>query len=184
MPASEKRPKPLGAVARLMLGMNGPLAPYAGPYSTYRLFEWYMAVTMVLIAFTLALPGNTMERAALKPMVAAGFTEANLATFFAAVGAVRVLALFLNGKINNSRGGPAGAYIRAFCAAGGCIIMGQLTFALVYDAFTATSPSFFIPVLGTAAGFEALSVYIAVLDAAKRRGTRLGRALDQLEKAV
>lgn len=36
-----------------------PMHP-AGPYSTYRLFEWCMASMMVLIAFTLAMPGDTM----------------------------------------------------------------------------------------------------------------------------
>ena len=32
----------------------------AGPYSTYRLFEWSMAVMMLLIAITLILPGDTI----------------------------------------------------------------------------------------------------------------------------
>lgn len=156
----------------------------AGPYSTYRLFEWCMATMMVLIAITLAMPGETMERAALKPIADMGFTEENMALFFGAVGSVRVMALYLNGYINNIVVGPKGAYTRAACAAAGCFIMGQFTGALVYDAFRLSSAaSFVIPVFGTLAGFEGLSVYIAVLDGVSRK-SRLGKALDQLEKVA
>lgn len=156
----------------------------AGPYSTYRLFEWCMAMMMVLIAVTLAMPGETMERAALKPIAEMGFTEENMALFFGAVGSVRVMALYLNGYINNIVVGPKGAYTRAACAAAGCFIMGQFTGALIYDAIRLSdAASFVIPVFGTLAGFEALSVYVAVLDGVSRR-SRLGKALDQLEKAV
>lgn len=161
-----------------------PLLPAhpAGPYSTYRLFEWCAAIMSVLIAITLAMPGDTMERAALKPIAEMGFTEANMAMFFGAVGSIRVMALYLNGYINNVRTGPKGAYARAFGAAAGCFIMGQLTGALVYDAFcVARAPSFVIPVFGTLAGFEAISVYIAVLDGVSRK-SRIGKALAALEE--
>lgn len=167
-------------------GARRPLLPMhpAGPYSTYRLFEWCMATMMVLIAFTLALPGDTMERAALRPIAEMGFSEANMAMVFGSVGAVRVCALFMNGFINNARVGPKGAYARAFGAAVGCIIMGQFSVALVWDAFTvAHAPSFVIPVFGTLAGFECLSVYIAVLDGVARK-TRLAQAIAQLEKVA
>lgn len=163
--------------------MRRPLLPAhpAGPYSTYRLFEWCMATMMVLIAFTLAMPGDTMERGALKPIAEMGFSEANMALLFGSVGAVRIMALFLNGYINNANTGPKGAYFRAFGAGVGCLIMGQFAFALVWDALAvAHAPSFVIPVFGTLAGFEALSVYIAVLDGVSRK-TRLGRALAALD---
>lgn len=155
----------------------------AGPYSTYRLFEWSMAVMMLLIAFTLVLPGDTMERNALKPISDMGFSEENMAWFFGSIGILRAMALYLNGHINNIVVGPKGAYIRAVCAAGGCFIMGQFCAALIYDAFKATAPSFIIPVFGTLAMFEALSVYIAVLDGVSRK-SRIGKALDQLERVV
>ncbi|MBB2961176.1 hypothetical protein [Methylobacterium sp. R2-1] len=141
----------------------------AGSYSTYRLFEWRMATMMVLIAFTLAMPDDTMLRNALKPIAEMGFSEANM-------------ALFLNGCINNVRVGPRGAYARAIGAGIGCLIMGQFAIALIYDAFTvAHAPSFVIPVFGTLAGFEAISVYIAVLDGVSRR-SRLGKAPAALEE--
>ncbi|CAO4177188.1 hypothetical protein [Methylorubrum extorquens] len=171
-----------------MPGSNGaarrPLLPMhsAGPYSTYRLFEWCMATMMVLIAFTLAMPGDTMERNALKPIAEMGFSEANMALIFGCAGSVRVMALFLNGYINNVRVGPKGAYARAVGAGTGCLIMGQFAMALIYDAFTvAHAPSFVIPVFGTLAGFEAISVYIAVLDGVSRR-SRIGKALAALEE--
>jgi len=163
--------------------MRKPLLPMhpAGPYSTYRLFEWCAATMMLLMAFTLAMPGDTMERNALRPIAEMGFSEANMATVFGSVGAIRVMALFLNGFINNQRVGPKGAYARAFGAAVGCLIMGQFTFALIYDAVeVAHAPSLNIAVFGTIAGFEALSVYIAVLDGVSRK-TRIGKALTQLE---
>ena len=178
-----KRAARLGA---RMIGADQPRKPLlpmhpAGPYSTYRLFEWFAATTMVLMAVTLAMPGDTMERNALKPIAEMGFSEANMAMIFGSVGAVRMCALFMNGFINNARVGPKGAYARAFGAMIGCLIMGQFTFALIFDAATvAHSPSLNIPIFGTIAGFELLSVYIAVLDGVSRK-SRIGKALVQLE---
>jgi len=54
----------------------------ACPSSTYWLFEWCMATMMVLIALTLAMPGDTMERSALKPIAHMGFSEPNMALIF------------------------------------------------------------------------------------------------------
>ena len=160
-----------------------PMHP-AGPYSTYRLFEWCMASMMVLIALTLSMPGDTMERNALRPIAEMGASEANMAMVFGSVGAIRIIALFLNGFINNHVVGPKGAYFRAFGAAVSCVIMGRFTIPLIWDACTvAHSPSLNIPVFGTLAWFEALSVYIAVLDGVSRK-SRIGAALDKLEKVA
>ena len=136
---------------------------------------------MLLIAVTLAMPGDTMERAALKPIAEVGFNEGNTAFFFGAVGVLRVTALWLNGHINNGITKPNGANVRAVCSALGALVMGQLTLALVVDAFTAEAPSFVIPVFGTLTIFEAISCYVARLDAVDRR-SRLGRALAALER--
>ncbi|CAO4150482.1 hypothetical protein PKCBPO_03191 [Methylorubrum thiocyanatum] len=105
-----------------------------------------------------------------------------MALIFGCVGSVRVMALFLNGYINNVRIGHKGAYARVAGAAVGCAIMGQFATALMWDAlFVAHAPSFVIPVFGTLAGFEALSVYIAVLDGVSRK-SRIGKALAALEE--
>jgi hypothetical protein len=150
----------------------------AGPYSTYRLFEWYSSVTMLLMAFTLALPGDTLERGALKPIADMGVSEESLAVFFTCIGAVRCLALYLNGHINNFKVGPKGAVIRAVCATLGCFIFSQFTMALIYDGmYVANAPALNIGVFGAMAGFEALSVYIAVQDA-QVRNSRLAAAVD------
>nr|USU31141.1 hypothetical protein NG677_17585 [Methylobacterium sp. OTU13CASTA1] len=160
-------------------GARKPLIPAhpAGPYSTYRLFEWCMAVMMVLIACTLAMPGDTLDRGALKPLANIGMTEENMAFFFTMVGSVRCLALYLNGHINNFRVGPKGAIIRACCSALGCFVLGQFTAALIYDAiFVSSAPALNIPIFGALAGFEALSVYVAIQDSVTRN-ERLSAAL-------
>ncbi len=51
------------------------------------------------------------------------------------------------------------------CSGLGALVMAQLTLALVVDAFTAEAPSFVIPVFGTLTLFEAISCYVARLDA-------------------
>ncbi|MGY2048932.1 hypothetical protein [Methylobacterium sp. JK268] len=154
----------------------------AGPYSSHRLFEWAMAVMMLSIALTLALPGDTMERASLKPIADLGLGESSMATFFGIAGVLRIIALYFNGYLNNGLVRPNGANIRAICAGFGALIMGQLTLALVVDAFSSEAPSFVIPVFGTLAVFEAVSCYVARVDAVDRR-TRLGEALAALEQA-
>ena len=48
---------------------------HAGPYSSNRLFEWVMAIAMFLMAVTLALPGDSLDRGALRQLAEAGFSE-------------------------------------------------------------------------------------------------------------
>ncbi|MEH3144409.1 MAG: hypothetical protein PGN34_03460 [Methylobacterium frigidaeris] len=141
----------------------------AGPCSVNRQFEWAMAVMMLLVAMTLALPGDTLERNSLRPVAALGFSEGNMAFFFGVVGTLRSVALFLNGHINNGLARPNGANVRAVCSGFGAVIMGQLTLALVLDALSADAPSFVIPVFGTLTLFEAISCYVARRDAVARR---------------
>lgn len=103
-----------------MRRLPSPLVPdegAPGPYSAHRLFEWAVAVMMVLIALTLALPGDTMERGALAPLARAGFAEGNMAGFFGVVGALRGLALYANGNLN-----PQGAMVRALSALAGALV--------------------------------------------------------------
>lgn len=150
-----------------------PLAPFedsAGPYSAHRLFEWAMAVMMVLTALTLALPGDTMERGALAPLARSGFTEENMAVFFGIVGALRGLALYANGNLQ-----PSGAMIRAFGALAGALVWGQMTLALLGDAVYASAPSLMIPVFGTLTMFDLLSCYRARTDAGRRQDGLLSR---------
>lgn len=141
-----------------------------GPYSAHRLFEWAVAVMMVLMALTLALPGDTMERGALAPLAQAGFTEGNMAGFFGVTGALRGLALYANGNLN-----PQGALVRAVGAIAGAVVWGQMTLALLVDAFDAAAPSLMIPVFGTLTMFDLLSCYRARIDAGRRHDAALAR---------
>ncbi len=134
-----------------------------------------MAIMMILIAVTLAMPGDTLERTALRPIAALGATEENMAAFYGVVGVMRAFALYMNGHINNGRVFPSGANIRAFCALGGALVWGQLTLALFIDAIHANSPSLNIPVFGTLTMFELLSCYIARRDAVRRQDTLEGQ---------
>ncbi|WP_063928381.1 hypothetical protein [Methylobacterium aquaticum] len=161
------------------MGLSDPDPSHpAGPYSSERLFEWAIAVMMVMIAVTLAMPGDTLERTALRPIAALGATEENMATFYAVVGIARGFALYMNGHINNGRVFPSGAYIRAWCALFSAVVWGQLTLALFMDAFHANSPSLNIPVFGTLTMFELLSCYIARRDAVRRKDTLEGQIED------
>ncbi|GJD52415.1 hypothetical protein OPKNFCMD_5180 [Methylobacterium crusticola] len=149
----------------------------AGPCGAHRLFEWAMAVMMLLVAVTLALPGDTLERAALRPVAELGVPESAMAACFAAIGTLRAAALYLNGHVNNGLVRPSGATVRAACAALGAMVMGQLTLALVVDAVSAQAPSFVIPVFGTLTLFEAVSCYVARRDAVARRTPGQARAV-------
>ncbi|WP_177202151.1 hypothetical protein [Methylobacterium sp. ap11] len=115
---------------------------------------------VLLIAATLAMPGDPMERASLEPLAEHGFSEGDMAFFPGAVGVLRVTALWLNGHIDNGITKPNGADIRAVCSGLCALVMGQLTLALVVDAFTAEAPSYVIPVFGT------LTIFVGVVVAA------------------
>lgn len=149
-----------------------PIEHIAGPYSNQRLFEWCMAVMMLLIATTLAFPGDTIERSALKPLLDAGFTEGFLSGFFAAFGTLRAVALAANGYINNGYARPSGATLRAIGAAAGAIIWGEMMICLLADALQSEAPSLVIPVFGTLVIFEVISCGRARRDSIERRRKR------------
>lgn len=160
-----------------------PMHP-AGPYSSERLFEWFVAITMVMIALTLSLPGGTMERGALKPLAEAGFSEENMSLFFGACGIARCFALYMNGHINNGRVFPNGANIRAFCALASAVVFGQFTLALLVDAIHANAPALNIPLFGGLTMFELLSCFIARKDAVRRKDTLVGQIEAMRAEAV
>ncbi|MFE1598168.1 hypothetical protein [Methylobacterium sp. ID0610] len=147
----------------------------AGPYSSERMFEWSAAVMMVLIALTLAMPGDTLERGALKPIQTLGVTEEGLAVFFGICGALRGGALYLNGHINNGRVNPSGAIIRAWCALFSALVWGEMALTLFIDALKANAPALGIPIFGTLTMFELLSCFIARKDAVRRQDTLEGQ---------
>jgi hypothetical protein len=130
---------------------------------TDRLFEWIMALTMVLLSLTLAHPAETFERSALRPLLEAGFSEDFLASTFGLMGALRACALFANGRIPTY--GPWARNVGAFV---GSLIWSQMAAVLLYDSIRTGLPALTAPIfLGLAIG-EVASCYRSVFDAGRR----------------
>lgn len=132
-------------------------------FCTDRLFEWVAATTMIFISMTLALPGETLERSALSPLLFHGVTEEGLASFFGICGTLRGVALFANGRLR-----PSGARMRAFGAIAGALVWVQLAVVLFFDSLISGKPSFLLPIFIGLVGGEMVSCYRAVFDAGKR----------------
>jgi hypothetical protein len=137
----------------------------AGPYSSNRLFEWIMAGGMLLIAFTLALPGDTLDRGALRLLARSGVGEEAMAVTFTAIGTMRAVALFANGKL--PRYGPLMRYAGSFV---GAFVWAMMMAPLAYDSLLSGKVSFIVPLLGMLTLGELISVYRAVRDGGFRRG--------------
>lgn len=156
-----------------------PVVHVAGPYSSHRLFEWTMACALLGMSIVLALPGDSLDRTALRPLVESGISEPALAAFFGIVGSLRVYALLSNGYLNNGVVKPSGATIRAWCSVMGAIIWAEFALTLVIDAFYSPSVSMFMPVMAALSVSEFLSSGRARRDAVERR-----RPKSDLEKAL
>lgn len=154
-------------------------ADKVGPYSANRLFEWYSATSQVLIAVILALPGDTMSRMTLEPLTRIGMTEEMLAAFFGIVGAVRMLALYANGNINNGLLKPGGATIRMWCAAFSALVWGQMLFAFAMDALVGNPPGLGLALFAGLLMCEIISCYHARMDYVDRKDA-LAVALEKL----
>ena len=131
----------------------------AGVYSSNRLFEWIMAVAMLLMALTLALPGDSLERGALRHMADAGLNEAAISFIFALIGSARCVALFANGNLPVY--GPILRYIGSVV---GALFWSYLMTVLVYDSLATGKNSMIMPLLGSLAAGEVVSVKRAVRD--------------------
>lgn len=136
------------------------LPPYA---RTDRLFEWVMALIMIMLSITLAHPAETLERGALRPLLQAKFSEDALASAFGIIGALRACALFANGRIPTY-----GPWARNLGAVVGGAIWSQMAAVLLYDSIRTGLPALTFPVfLGLAIG-EVVSCYRSVIDAGRR----------------
>lgn len=135
----------------------------AAKFCTDRLFEWVVSIMMLCISITLAMPGDTLERSALVPLVRAGLTEESLSAFFGIVGTLRCMALFANGRLK-----PSGARFRAVGAAFGAVIWMQLAVILAVDSIASSKPSFVLPILLCLTGGEFISCYRSIFDAGRR----------------
>lgn len=138
--------------------------PSAGPYSSNRLFEWIMAGGLLLISLTLALPGDSLDRGALRLLAAAGVSEEAMAFTFATIGMMRAVALFANGKLPIY--GPLMRYAGSFT---GALVWVLMMSPLAYDSLLTGKVSIYVPLLGMLTLGELISVYRAVRDGGFRR---------------
>lgn len=136
----------------------------AGPYSSNRLFEWIMAGGLILVALTLALPGDSLDRGALRLLVDVGASEEAMATIFAVIGTMRAVALFANGKLPFY-----GPLMRYFGSVIGALVWFVLMSPLAYDSLLSGKVSIYVPLLGMLTLGELISVYRAVRDGGFRR---------------
>lgn len=135
------------------------MTAHAGAYSSNRLFEWVMATGMLLIAATLALPGDSFDRGAIRLLLDAGMTETMIGTLFGMIGAARCVALFANGNLPLY--GPILRYIGSVV---GALFWSYLMTVLIYDGLRMGAASLFTALLGALAAGEIASVKRAVRD--------------------
>lgn len=88
-----------------------------------RATEWLTSSVLLIFAFTLALPGDTLAGEGFRVFRILGMDEAMLSTPLALVGAARLVALYING---NWRRSPI---LRAIGAIIGAAVLGSLGMA-------------------------------------------------------
>ena len=132
----------------------------AGYRSSNRGLEWMFAFGMLFAAFTLALPGDSLDRTALKPLSNFGLTETTLAVLFAWVGTLRGVALFANGALPYW-----GPMMRMIGSLVGVAMWFTLTSLLMYDWIVMKNPpTLHMAVDGMLIGGEIISYYWAMRD--------------------
>lgn len=131
----------------------------AGVYSSNRLFEWVMAIAMALMALTLALPGDSLDRGALRQLSEAGFSETGMSVILAVIGVARCVALFANGNLPFY-----GPILRWIGSAVGAMAWAYLMGVLAFDSLVTGNPSFIMPLFGAIAAGEVVSCKRAVRD--------------------
>lgn len=92
-----------------------------------RLFEWYAAAVMMLMALSMAAP-HARLMGAFAILIEWGFSQRMFLLFFAIFGSVRIFALVANGNLPH--GGPV---VRVLCAFVAVPVWCMLTVALMRD---------------------------------------------------
>ncbi|MBN9444401.1 hypothetical protein [Bosea sp. (in: a-proteobacteria)] len=119
---------------------------------------------MLLFAFTLALPGDSLDRGALRLLADNGASEEAMALLFAVMGTMRSVALFANGKLPLY--GPLMRYAGSLV---GALTWSAMMTPLLLDSLITRKVSLFVPLLGMLTLGELISVYRAVRDGGFRR---------------
>ena len=135
-------------------------ASQAGHRSSNRGLEWMFAFGMLFAAFILALPGDSLDRSALRPLAYYGLSETSLAILFASVGTLRGVALFANGALPYW-----GPLMRMIGSLVGVMMWFTLTSLLMYDwLVVGNPPTVHMAIDGMLIGGEIISYYWALRD--------------------
>jgi len=137
---------------KIVVVSSGP-----GPRCKNRRLEWYMTVTVILIAIALSLSPHAIERSRFFLLTEYGIDQRVFLLYTISVGYAGALALFFNGRM------PYGYWIRVICAGLRSILWANMALALAatssIEAFSIT-----VPVLGMLAIAEIDSAYRALVD--------------------
>jgi hypothetical protein len=125
----------------------------------HRLFEWMTTLMMLGIAVVLAVTPASIALGSFRYLELAGFTPVMLGTAFMAGGALRIVALYLNGR---SR--VYGPRLRAAGALLGAFVWAEMAIALVHLTPVVGTISIGVPVYCFLALGEMMSCYRAATD--------------------
>ena len=130
-----------------------------------RSIEWFSALAMLVLATILVMPGDTMAGPSFREFDHYGLNEARLAAALGIVGAVRVVALWINGRW------PRGPMLRIGGSVIGAMIWGQIAWLITLGALlnngTISTDTGIYTLLAIG---EILSIYKAAFDARYERG--------------
>ena len=133
-----------------------------GPHASNRLFEWVVSGMMVLIGFTIALPGEVIS----DPLnLIIGYHimgEEGLAFLFGVVGMGRMCALYVSSQYSNF-----GPRIRAIGSMLGSMIWMEMTIASIWSGAMSGKVTLAAAIYGSLTIGEVVSCYRATYDAGR-----------------
>lgn len=133
-----------------------------GPHATNRLFEWVVSGMMVMMGFTIALPGEVTSDP-LSILSKNGFIgEDGLAFFFGMVGIARLCALWASSQFHTY-----GPRVRAVGSALGSAIWLEMTLASLYSGYLSNKTTLAAAIYGSLTIGELVSCYRATYDAGR-----------------
>ena len=132
---------------------------HTGSHCRNRIFEWMSTFMMVGIAVCVLITPRTIEMGAFRFMVEIGMTSGPVAIIFAVFGALRVVALYANGKWQ-----PLGARARFAGALVAALMWFQMLLALFLLGRVTGTLSIGIPVYLALTIGEILSCHKAAID--------------------
>jgi len=122
--------------------------------------EWFSALVMVAWGFTLALPGDTLAGPSFAAFHRYDLTETFWAWLFGAIGAARLVALYINGRW------PTTPFIRMVGSLFGAISWGQVSWLIAEGTYYSSGvASTGTAIYGLLALAEVFSIFRAAFDA-------------------